>query len=308
MPRRDPDFKDREFDFTYRRGKNGPAKDRVVYLTDEELEKVNEGRSAWARLERKPICGAEVKSHKRVSDTCTFPAGFGTPHLGFGHCKYHGGLSPSGLKASAMEVAKSIAERRNREIMARLDQVQFGGDRSALPFIRPEEALIEEVQRSTAMVRWLEERIGMWPTEVSENPEIGGLPSLVAETSKGVPGATDHQAWLLLYRQEREHAAKVAKMAIDAGVAQAHVALAQAQGAMISKALRVILTTLGLNFDQAEKARVAVPRVLAALSSGKIDALPEDLSGEINAAMAEEKVVDVLDEVVVGNVVDTGRP
>lgn len=299
MVRRDPDFSERVSDQRHRRGDKGivisGGSTASAFLTDEELEAINKGRSEQHRIERKAICGAATKTREAVSEVCTFPAGSGTDHLGFGKCKFHGGLSPSGKKAAALEVARSIADRRNGEIMTQLDRIRFGGDRAALPFVSPEEALIEEVQRSTAMVRWLEERIGMWPTDVAANDDIGGLPSLVAETSKGVPGATDHQAWLLLYRQEREHAAKVAKMAIDAGVAQAQVKIAQVQGAMMSKALRVILTTLGLTLDQAERARLVVPRVLQALSSGQIESLPEDLSSNVEAALAEEKVIDVLE-------------
>ena len=42
----------------------------------------------------KPVlaCGARAKN-KRKNDLCCLPAGSGTPHVGYGRCKYHGGLS-----------------------------------------------------------------------------------------------------------------------------------------------------------------------------------------------------------------------
>lgn len=273
----------------------------TAFLTDEQLALVNEGRSEVNRRQRKPLCGAATSTYREQrpnaaqSPTCSMTAGYGTDHFGYGRCKFHGGNTPTGRKFAALEMARALSDRYNEELQEALLAARFGGHRLSLPTVSPEEWLMEEVQRSAAMVRWLEEQIGLWPTTGPD--DLGGLPQLVAESSKGVPGTTDHAAWMQVYREERKHAATVAKMALDAGVAEAHVRIAQAQGAMLSKGLRIILTSLGLTSMQAELARTVVPKVLGALSSGSVDALPEDLR-TIEGAVAEATVADAMDQAV----------
>lgn len=153
---------------------------------------------------------------------------------------------------------------------------RFGGDRSShfVSNITAEAALLEEVRRSVAMVRWLEEKIGDWqtgpdaigaPGETSViDPTTGGtgLPRLVEETSKGSPGMTDVQAWLLLYREERKHAAQVSKMCIDANISKRMVDIATAQGNALTVVVREVLKALNLSRIQAEMVPTVVPDVI----------------------------------------------
>lgn len=153
---------------------------------------------------------------------------------------------------------------------------RFGGDRESVYVsnITAEAALLEEVRRSVAMVRWLEEKISAWQVpdpddpnddpadaEVRQSPGLG-LPALVEETSKGAPGATDTQAWLLLYREERKHAAQVAKMCIDANISKRMVDLATSQGNAITTVVREVLKALNLTAIQAQMVPQVVPDVI----------------------------------------------
>lgn len=47
----------------------------------------------------RPVTLCEAKN--RAGNPCRRPAGWGTDHAGFGHCKLHGGSNPSGKKYAA---------------------------------------------------------------------------------------------------------------------------------------------------------------------------------------------------------------
>lgn len=364
-------------------------------LTPEQIAALNAARSPSERVRDGAVCGARLTAKaienkkKRYPDGsfppyCTLPAGSGTPHPGIGYCKYHGGNTSAGLKNAARTYGEALVEAQKQEIIdvatrLRLHQQlqahlessdRFGGNR-LLTEITPEEALLEEVRRSVAMVRWLEERIGQWnfrgdltpsprspshpdnpnytpqfpsphsdpddpatehftrpvrtaPNALSEhhakftgtdNPDsakyhepdkygvtpgevrftppdptadasldklpsapnsglyrpgveaLGGLPALMAETSRGAQTFTDEREWLLLYRAEREHAVKVAKMAIDAGIAERMVSIAEDQGRMLALAVRQVLDALSLTPQQVQLVPKVVPAILRSVSA-----------------------------------------
>lgn len=207
-----------------------------------------------------PICGAKRTNGEGV---CKNKAGQGTPHYGFGRCKHHGGNTESGIRAGAKHVGRQI-----------IANMKFGGDRNDYPDITPEQALLEEVRRSYAMVRWLEDRIGQWEWladngDIKDHPEIGGLPLLLTETTRGYSQETDQHQWLVLYREERAHAARMAKLAIDAGIAERMVRLAEDQGSLLANAVKQILEALSLNPRQAKLVPQVVPPILRSLSTGR---------------------------------------
>jgi hypothetical protein len=106
------------------------------------------------------------------------------------------------------------------------ERVVFGGDPDDIN-ITPEQALMEEVRRSVAMVRFIQSQIATWNPALGD---LGALPALTDETTKGQGTPTDAAEWLRLYRDERAHMVRVSKMTIDAGVSMAMVTLAQQQG------------------------------------------------------------------------------
>lgn len=227
-------------------------------LSDEDRQAANASRNPTNQLKVK--CPAQLRNGDRKGDPCSRSAGQGTSHPGIGYCSMHGGNTPAGKKAAARIYGRQlILEHKER----------FGGDRAS-EFVRnitAEAALLEEVRRSVAMVRWLEEKIGEWTvTDRGSGDLFGGeldLPALVVETSKGAPGSTDVQAWLLLYREERKHAAQVAKMCIDANISKRMVDLAAAQGQVITNVIRYVLQDLGLTPSQAAQVPSVVPLAIA---------------------------------------------
>lgn len=175
-------------------------------------------------------CGAKT----RAGTPCQNAAGAATDHLGWGKCKWHGGNSPPLKKAAARE-----------EVEFRMRGIgQEGRD------VEPGIALLEEVRRSAGIVNWLSGVLSEWETETYE--ERRQLFMQLGE--QGFQKST----WMKLYQDERKHLAQVCKMALDAGVAERQVRLAEEQGKMIAFVIRSVLDELKLTADQ----RLAVPGVV----------------------------------------------
>jgi hypothetical protein len=163
---------------------------------------------------------------------CPMPAGHGTAHVGFGTCAQHGGDSDRGK-------AKAAARRAVREIES------FSGSPVA---VDPIAAILDEVSRTAGHVQWLSTRIAAWTMNAD-----GYMPEWQA-------------SWLLTYQTERKHLVVVAKAAIDAGIAERHVKLAEDQGALLAGAISQILDQLDLTYEQQHLVPTIVPGVLRAIS------------------------------------------
>lgn len=263
---------------------NGKAADVTVgmgavtraKLSQAEIDAINAKRRPSDRIGETALCGARLsdaaiarrKARGKIVDpleiaTCNLKAGEGTPHPGIGYCKWHGGNTESGKKHAARTAGRAYMEQHKADLL------RFGGDKD-LVAVSPEEALLEEVRRSVAMVRFLEVAIGKWQFDANPEPDagLGGLPTLVDETIKGNATFTDEREWLLLYRQEREHAVKVARMAIDAGIAHRLVTIAEDQGRTLALAIRQVLDALNLTPDQLAMVPRVVPPILRAVTQG----------------------------------------
>lgn len=240
-------------------------------------------------------CGALTQA----GGYCQRGKGWQTDHPGFGNCKSHGGSTTAGKKAAMREMGHAFVA----EYKA---QFRFGGNRTGEEFanLTPEEALLEEVRRSASMVRFLEERIANWnltgeamehieafaKTRSMTHPqalekkeaalqalrdaeEVSAeipLPELTrTHEQTGVSSFTDAREWLYLYREERGHLARVSKMAIDSGVANRLVTLAEDQGRILSEALRAVLQALDLNPAQQSLIPQIVPPILRAVANDR---------------------------------------
>lgn len=156
------------------------------------------------------------------------------------------------------------------------------GDRTdpSLANIDPSMVMMEELRRSVAMVRWLEERINMWEIpsieEVNDSTRpdlinLGGLPALMTQTFKGTPYATDINSWLVLYREERAHMILVAKTAHNMGVKDQMIQLAQGQGLILASAIRAVLAALNLSPDQHALVPTVVPQVIRSVAATALE-------------------------------------
>lgn len=263
-------------------------------LTPEQAADIKERRAA-ARAEGIPRTDPRHPDYHDPTlplpepGSCKQPAGYGTDHVGFGYCKFHGGNTPAGKKAGAKAAGRALIAQHRQEI---INAERAGGHREAPQNqITPELALLEEVRRSVAMVRWIEERIGMWNiadlSELEDRPsggggelDLAGLPALTTETFKGTPMATDAHSWLILYREERGHMIRVSKLAIDSGIQERMVRIAEQQGQMLTLAIRAVLTSLNLTPTQADMVPTIVPEILRQVASG----LPQiTVNGEVVA-------------------------
>lgn len=171
-------------------------------------------------------CGAN-KAHGGI---CTLNKGFGTPHPGSGRCKWHGGNTSAGKTAAAREAGLALIKY--------TDPIE----------VDPTTALLQELYRTAGHVAYLDSKIAEWELD----------------TSKEIPDAQQH--WMKVHLVERAHMAKVAKTALDAGVAERQVRLAEQQGMVLASAIEKILERLELTPAQFALIPVIVPEVLRGIS------------------------------------------
>lgn len=194
------------------------------------------------------ICYALINNKK---SHCKQLAGQGTDHLGYGKCSVHGGNTPS-LRSQAGKMLGAEVAGQMTKNMGYGVPIEIG----------PEEALLKEVGYAAGHVAWIEERIGLlWPMDVTK---------AITEVQ---------QQWLTLLHDERKMLAKHSKMALDAGVAERKVRLAEQTTALFVGALNRILEGLHLSVEQQKLVPVLVPQIMRELSQQQyapkvIDAAP----------------------------------
>jgi hypothetical protein len=181
------------------------------------------------------ICYASVN---KGASHCPQHAGKGTDHEGYGKCALHGGNTPSLSSQAGKLLGAEVAGLMTKNM-------GYG-----VPIaIGPEEALLKEIGYAAGHVAWIEERIAlMWPMDVTR---------AITEVQ---------QQWLDLLHKERTMLAKHAKMALDAGVAERKIRLAEQTTALFVGALNRILEGLHLSVEQQKLVPVLVPAIMRELS------------------------------------------
>lgn len=162
---------------------------------------------------------------KQSGEPCKLTAGFGTDHLGFGLCRFHGGTSKAAKKHAAGLQATWMVE-------------IYGLPRE----VDPHTALIEELYRTAGHVAWLGQKVGSFKEDSELTAAKGG-------GQGGLPEVTE-TVWLTMYRAERVHLAKIAKSCIDVGIEERRVRLAEEQGALLARVINGILSDLGVADDE----------------------------------------------------------
>lgn len=166
-------------------------------------------------------CGSKTKN---TSGTCKLPAGFGTVHLGVGACKFHGGSTPAHVgKHAKGELAKLMGE----------------------PIeMNPLDAILWCIRITAGEVQWLS--VKMAELEEDSFTEI-----------------SDSGRHLHLWARERKDATdrlvRYSNIAVQLGLAERAVKLAESYGLMLARLIRGILDDLQLSPEQ-EAGREAIIR------------------------------------------------
>lgn len=190
------------------------------------------------RARKSPICGV-TKDDKSMSGEgqCCQPAGWGTEHVGFGPCKLHGGTLPS--------VAQYYIGIRERQEMATY------GDKIE---IDPHSAVLETVHRTAGHVAWLFDKI-------QAISDVEGDMTLHQYTAMGIKASV----WVEMYERERMMLLRASKAAVDMGVSERQVQLAEEQGRMIAMVLQQFIDSQDIGLTPAQ--RQVAPRVIRQLLS-----------------------------------------
>lgn len=201
-----------------------------------------------------PKCGAR----KRNGTLCSAGAGKGTDHPGFGRCKHHGGCTPTQRVGAARQEAAAVAVKLGAPInIAPLDALLWCVRIAA-----------GEVAYFTMQVSLLEQSdIAGRTQQVKERPLSHGKDgesesTTVTETTWGLPAL---HVWVAARQAALDRLARYSKMALEAGVAERQVQLAERYGELIGRIIGNILDGLTLNEEQQAKAPDLVRKHLAAI-------------------------------------------
>jgi hypothetical protein len=140
--------------------------------------------------------------------------------------------------------------------------------------VSPWEALLSEVRRSAGEVSWLDAKIADAPNDDALlSSEPGGF-----------------APWVRMRNEARKHLARVAKMAIDGGVAEKLVAQVQGEAQQLGQMVLAVLMSkdLALTEEQIVHARVILRNEMLAI----VGSDERDESGTAGPPPGSGKVVD----------------
>lgn len=193
-------------------------------------------------------CGAKTRS----GGTCKRSAGWGTDHLGFGNCKWHGGATPNGKKHAARQQAISLA-------------AQLAGEID----IEPHDALLNALARAAAIVQVYARKVAeLQDAELAvehykERHDDGG--GYIERSS-----ATQLHVWVRAYEEAVDRQARLAKTALDAGVDERRVRIVEQLGEQLAAFVHALEQRLQPHLDEAGRRafRTAVRAELVAIDGG----------------------------------------
>lgn len=163
------------------------------------------------------VCG----SAKKRGGTCKRPAGWGTEHLGRGPCRLHGGMLPT------------IAAKHQQDAV--VEELRYFG---ASLDVTPADLMLECVRAAAGHMAFLGRKV----RESQQNGQ-----EIVAENVVSI--------WAQMHAAAVDRAARVAKMALDAGVEEWQIRNAQRAGERLAAAVeRAVFSVLDLSV--AEKTQI----------------------------------------------------
>jgi hypothetical protein len=170
-------------------------------------------------------------ARKKNGDLCRNYAGAGTEHKGIGKCGFHGGHAPSHRKHAALVEA----------------QRKVGELGTAIP-VSPAQLMKACVDLSAGSLTWAMRLVAEVGDDEVDEPK-GRMRSRV-------------------FAEERERAARIAKLAHDMGVDERLVNLAEHQTAMVAQLLEAVADDIELTKEQRRALGPAIRRQLALMQNG----------------------------------------
>jgi hypothetical protein len=194
-------------------------------------------------------CGAK----KRQGGLCSMPAGWGTNHVGVGHCRQHSGNTPTHVK--------SAASAEYRKLLGTPVE------------INPVDALLMCIKIRAGEIKWLSDRMG----DLQEK-------DFIEDT---IVGKQFH-----LYARERQRAmsdlARYSQMAISLNIAERAVKMAETYGELLAQYTKGILDDLWPHLDAEgrKQAPHIVRKWLIALDGGKQEPITHAVAALPSASAA----------------------
>lgn len=179
------------------------------------------------------ICGARARNNDM--QPCRKKAGWGTDHVGWGNCKLHGGSSPAGklfaikLEANAFGITSPVD-------------------------VDPLNALLDLVKAQAGTVLWLANKVASL-----EEHELTQLDENAKESAA---------VWMRMLGEWQDRLAKTSKLALDAGVEERLVRIAEEQGEWLVRTLDRVFRDLVLTPDQQERLPIIMGQVVQELGAG----------------------------------------
>lgn len=199
------------------------------------------------RKDAKPIKRDSCDAKTRKGGRCTQVAGYGTEHLGYGPCKFHGGSTPNHTRAAQVAQAQDAAtnlgipvemdpgEALWRELWECIGNVQFYRTQvQKLPTDPEQDELVKELgEDGTANYHWKRGE----PGKVGRVYHVSGIPT----------GEAKPHVWVVLYNQERDRLRQVCSEMIKAGVEQRRLEIAERDAEILFQAQMRALEVMGLS-------------------------------------------------------------
>lgn len=185
---------------------------------------------------------------------CRRPAGWGTPHPGFGRCKLHGGSTRT--HRAAAEKAQALAA------------VRSFGLRDDRP---PDEILLDELAWSAGHVIYLRTKV----QEQDPKALVWGLTEEVTKEASETPGTDTTRAarpsiWWVMYRDAQRHLLEVLKVIKGFDLDERRLEFARVQVApQIAVVIDGFVQQLGLSPEQAGRVPAALEAAVRAFLAGQ---------------------------------------
>jgi hypothetical protein len=204
---------------------------------------------------------------------CSKNAGYGTTHVGYGNCKFHGGSTPNGTTSGERQMIK--AESQAVVVQERQLPRTIGERLSAPGPIAPPE--VEVLMLAGEMKEWA----GVMREKISE------LNHFDVTDSAGIEHA---RALVELYERALDRYSELIQFMIKIGVRERVVAIQEQQGQALASLVLSLITNPQLNLTsvQIDLARALFSERARAMGSR----LSPDWAAGIENSLSEDDIID----------------